>query len=159
MATFNSFEALMNSVKKNIIPDVQENEVLETVKEVYKEHIERDVYNAYTPKKYERRNQNGGLSDENNITGEVVGNTLEVMNIGEPNKSLFGTEFNSSFQTQFASWIEHGEAGNTFNGVFSSEPWANPRHFTENTIKDLRQSKKHITALKKGFTRHGVGTK
>lgn len=157
MATVKGWEQLTEALQKKVNATLEDN-VFKAVKEVYLEHIESDVYDKYTPKIYERRHQSGGLADEHNITGKMVEGTLEVMNIGMPNDSLFGKEFNSSYLTQFASWIENGDAGKVFGGDFSGEPWANPRPFTENTIKDLKQNKQHIKAFKEGLKSRGIKT-
>ena len=103
MATYNNFEALMKSIKKPI-PDIQKKEVFEKVKSIEQEHIQIDVYDVYSPNDYNRRMS---LLDDENIVGEVVGDTLEVKNIATPNESISQpqTQYNPSDHTQFAKWI------------------------------------------------------
>lgn len=165
MATVDSWSALVKAVQKKV-NDAMKHEVLETVKDKYKEHIQTDVYDTYSPTVYNRRGNNSGLIADENIAGEMKGNTLEVKDIAFPNESISQpqTLYDPSDPTQFAKWIEYGQTYNgkakyLFNRDMSGEVWANPRPFTENTIDELKSNPSIIKdALKKGLKERGIKT-
>lgn len=151
---------------QNTVNQIAMDEVLDAVKEVEQKHIQEEVYDAYNPIAYKRRYYDNGLIADDNIVGELNGNTLEVRNTTQPNASISKppTPYNSSDITQFSKWIEFGETYNgnaklLFDGNRSDEPWANPRPFTANTIEDLKQNKQHIKALKEGLKKRNIKTK
>jgi len=130
--------------------------VTDVVKEVEQQHIQTDVYDVYTPKYYKRRYYNDGLIANDNIVGSMDGNTLEIVNITKP--------YNNSYNNELAPLVEYGlaysgNAKNIFKSDMSGEPWANPRPFTANTIKDLKTNKQHVKALKNGLKNYGIKVK
>ena len=125
MATYSSWSALNKALQKKINETMQD-EVFEEVRDVYQKNIQSDIYDAYSPTQYTRRMS---LLDDSNIVGEVDNGVLEVKNIANPNESIAQpqTLYNPTNETQFISWIEHGEAYNgkakyLFKGDMSSEP-------------------------------------
>lgn len=59
-------QAIMQKAKSDIESTLL-NEVFEDAKNKMKETIDSNVYGVYTPKVYERRHENGGLGDNENI--------------------------------------------------------------------------------------------
>lgn len=111
------------------------------------------VYSVYDPVSYERRADDGGLSDPRNMQiSEVVldGNNIKLTfeNLTKGNDGLAG-EYT-------ADLIEYGEgyAGkywNNANGV-----WATPRGFAEETANRLRSNPTQLlSALRSELTKRG----
>lgn len=87
MPTFKTINAMIKYVQtsaEQIMQEIIDEEIIPTMIKV----IDREVYNVYTPKVYERRYEKGGLKDPTNFdsTIDVHGNTIEitVKNIAEP---------------------------------------------------------------------------
>ncbi len=165
MSAAKSWEELVSQINQKA-QSALKSEVFEEVRDVYQKHIDSDVYDAYSPHQYQRRDMGGGLIADDNIVGNVNGNTLEVKDIASLNDFNFNGEIisHSSSGTELAEIIEYGSAysGNApylFDGDMSGQPWAVPRPFTENTIKDLQSNKQHIKALRQGLNRQGIKTK
>lgn len=165
MSTVKNWSELVSAIKKQTA-DAMQKEVFETVREVYQSHIKSDVYDTYSPTVYEQRGSNGGLMDADNIIGQMNGDTLEVLNVASPSTSIADppTPYIPDNQTKFAEWIEYGQAYNggarsLFPRDMSSEPWAQPREFTANTINDLKSNKQHLKALAEGLRRAGAKLK
>ena len=163
MAEVKSWNALMNAVKKRVEQTLK-NEVFEEVRDVYQKHIDEDVYDVHSPTVYQRRDIGGGLIADENIIGDVNDFVLAVKDIAPLNTSISNSGKQKSYSdTYLANIIENGlantgHAKNLFNRDMSSEPWANPRPFTQNTINDLKTNKQHIEALKEGLKKRGIKT-
>ena len=165
MPTANSLNGLYAMIKQRASA-AMEDEVFEEVRDVYQKHIDSDVYDAYSPASDVRRDVRGGLIADENIVGNMSGESLEVKNVTPPSESIatFGQSFAPESDTQLMDWIEHGAAyhGNAkyiFNRDMSGEPWANPRPATQNTIDDLRANGQHIEALKRGLKSRGIDSR
>lgn len=120
------------------------------VKEKMSEHVQSDVYDKYTPKTYERRYDNDGLSDINNMMAEysMSNHSLTVQNL---------TVGNSNYVPQdgfIAPIIESGEGYHYHFKYFDK-----PRPFIHNTYEDLLSSKEYIDTLKKSLQRQGLNVK
>ncbi len=137
----------LNSLFKHIVRQASESlkdDVFIAVREVEREHINSDVYAVYTPKVYKRRKDRGGLISRDNIIGQMLNSkTLSVTN-----KTL-----KDDGSPNLAYRVEKGIPGG------GTAPWQNPRPFTENTIGELKISKKHIKALQKGLKKRGIKSK
>lgn len=138
---------LLKDLKSNI-EETLLDEVLDEVKEIELRHIEQDVL-VYSPKIYKRRS-NGGISDPDNIVGEVNNMELEVENV---------TRFNDDYGT-----YNHGTGladlineGNNRNGYFYdySGEFEQPRPFLENTEEEIERGSSVENALSKGLKRRG----
>lgn len=159
MPTFSSLSSLMNHIKNNVLPDILQNEVFEEVRDVEQKHIQSDVYDVYSPDIYERRLTNDGLIADENIVGNVVGSTLEVKNVTEPD-TRYGNWW-SSGDTNLPALIEFGDGHNGNYYTFEKEgaAYLNPRPFTQNTIDELSATKAHVKAAKNGLKRKGFNVK
>lgn len=164
MATVKGWDALMRNIKKQV-EDTAKKDVFPVVKDVYQEHIQEEVYDAYSPTSYQRRGYADGLIADDNIVGEFKDGVLEVKDIAEPNESISQpkTPYSPDYDTQFAAWVERGEAytgkaKHLFSGDRSDEPWAQPRPFTEKTVDDLATNQQHKKALSDGLKKRGIKT-
>ena len=165
MSTAKSIQELSSLIKQKV-SEAMKDEVFEKVRDVYQKHIDEDVYDAYSPISYIRRDVNGGLIADSNIVGEMSGESLKVKDIAPPNESIAesSNSFSPSSSTQLMQWIEegaayHGDAKYIFDRDMSGEPWANPRPATANTISDLQTNKQHKQALKAGLKARGINSK
>src|SRR5690606_37531924 len=114
--------------------------------------VEEVVYAAYSPESYERREDNGGLSDPRNMQ------ITEVFVEGNGVKLTFEnlTKGNDSLQGEYtADLIEYGEgfAGKHWNSVGE---WSKPRKFAEETAIRLRSNPTQLlNALKSELSKRG----
>ena len=69
------YNKLLKDIKNEIAPKIAEE-----MKNIEQEVIEEVVYNAYTPTYYERRYEDGGLSDKENMKETIVSkeNNIEI---------------------------------------------------------------------------------
>lgn len=79
MPTFKTINQMVKYIQVSatqIMQEIIDEEIIPTMLEV----IDREVYNAYTPKVYKRRYEKGGLADPTNFdsTIDVNGNTIEI---------------------------------------------------------------------------------
>lgn len=93
MPKFNSLNAMFKYIQKSaeqIMQEIIDEEIIPTMLEM----IDREVYNVYTPQRYQRRYEKGGLADPTNFdsTVDVYNNTIEisVKNITEPSGQADG---------------------------------------------------------------------
>lgn len=127
----------INSVLREDVSDYVVNKL--------KDHINKDVYNSYSPKEYIRRKSDGGLLDDNNIRTKVVNQTLSVYEESEiEGPRLGGEKFKN--KDGLAKLIEHG-AYNPWDK--NSYKWTKPRTFVTNTQKDINRNYKDIIKILK----------
>lgn len=137
--TFNNLNSLLEHIQ-NDIQDILKNEVAETVKEHMQEAVQSTVYDAYDPKYYTRRLENGGLIDGNNIETAVSGNTLTVRDKAPLDNG----------RTDYAldDIIIHG---------YGNQPF--PRDFISDTEERLIKTNDHVEAMKDGLRKKGYNVK
>lgn len=76
---FNNLNDLFKKIEKDI-QDTMTNEVANVTKGKMITAIETAVYDKYTPLHYDRRKENGGLSDINNISAIPIDNGIMLTN-------------------------------------------------------------------------------
>lgn len=130
---------------KSDIEDVLLDEVLDEVKEIELKHIKEDVFDIYSPKIYQRRAV-GGISDPDNIVGEVNDMQLAVENVAR-----FNDDYGSTNHGQGLSELIND--GEHLNGYFYDYPgeFTQPRPFIDNTIDEIERTDSVEKALKKGL--------
>lgn len=128
---FNSIEELVMYALSDMAT-VLKVDVVEEIKDIEKEKIQENVYDVYEPSRYERRYDNEGLRDKNNIKGEVsiIGNEvlLEVTNDTLVSKD----SFDSPQGTYLDEIIEYGMPP-------YRHPYDKPRPFIQPTIEELEE--------------------
>lgn len=137
--TFKNLDTLMKYIQDDI-QDVLRNEVAETVKSHMQEAIQTDVYDAYDPKYYTRRLENGGLIDGNNIETAVSGNTLTVRDKAP---------------------LDNGRTDYALDDIiihsYGNQPF--PRDFISSTEERLIKTNDHVEAMKNGLRKKGYNVK
>ena len=154
MSTFSSLQDLTRYVQDNI-NEVLEDEVLDAVRTVMLRHVEADVYDKYSPREYVRRREDGGLSDPDNIVSDLasdgvvwIGNSAEFSQ--NPPSDNYGWEL--------SGLVEFGDGwdGYYYEYQISGRPYMQPRPFISNTRQELKSTKPHIAAMKKGLQSRGI---
>lgn len=82
--------------------------IAQKAKDVMYHVIKKKVYNSYSPVMYERRGENGGLLDKDNIVTTISGNRITIENIASPNDSLIGTPLRENPRGLLYEWIDNG---------------------------------------------------
>lgn len=163
------FNALKKSIMKDI-DDVLSKEVFKTIKEVEEKSIIDNVYEVYKPAIYERRGDEGGLGDPDNIVMEETpkNGVLKVVNITEPNPytnsesrewsiaEMDERRYGVTTNKNLPELVEYGH-GNPYEYDFPrpGRAYMKPRKFTEQTIGILDLLGEHIDSFKVGLKRHG----
>lgn len=165
MAQFKNLKELEKFLN-NKIKSAMQNEVAEKVRDVQQSKIDSEVYNAYQPSSpdgepfvYDRRRDNDGLRDRDNMVAKVKdsanGVELSVENVTKGKDKDF----------EIAGLIEYGDNsgyGNydyKYNRDGTAEQYLKERPFIQETRKSLIQSKEHVDALKQGLKRNGINIK
>ena len=128
-----------------------DNEVANNVKEKLKSHVQKDVYSTYSPVEYERRKENGGLVDENNIKHKVRERTLYVYEEAPIEGPRLDAPNWVNKSDSLARIIEDG-AYNPWN--YRNYRWTKPRPFMENTQDDINYRYADIVKLLKNRIEH-----
>lgn len=144
---FGSWEELVNAVNyeaKNILLA----DVAPVAKEVFKEHIQTDIYDAYTPKEngwvghktYERRY----VLPDNVIAMLEDSETLVVTSIATASKPIVkGSIFEDREVGAFLHMIEYGDMGIWKKGF--------PRPAVKKTEADFKKNREIEAAIKRGI--------
>lgn len=136
---FNDINSLFKHIETQI-QDTMTNEVAETIKDNMTESIQETVYNAYAPKYYSRRMQNGGLIDKSYMEVTEIPNGISVRDVAPLD--------NGSSQYALDEIIVEG---------MGYMPY--PRDFYEECKDRLSVNKEHVTALKNGLKHRGIDAK
>ena len=135
----------------NVALDV---EVADIVKEVMTDHIIQDVYYKYNPAVYQRRYNNGGLLDPENIIDTMCDDgELLVQNVTLGSDTYYIPNIEKTFTSANADKfitpiIEYGQGYDVVD--------IEPRPFMQNTHDDLKQNHYHTEALKQGLKKQGL---
>ncbi len=152
---FEDLDGLIGYINTSIEESLKDD-VFEKVRETERRHIQKDVYEAYDPKVYERRkdkNFNESLASPENIQGELLDKTtLVVSNETEPNP--FARD-GATTDKNLPEVIEYGR-GYDYPGKGA---YSDPRPFTKNTVDELRETKAHVLAIKEGLVKRGIDVK
>lgn len=150
MATFKNPRQLELHLNK-VIDDIIRHEVKDTIVEIWLEVQKERVYKTYDPIQYDRRLEDGGLADPENIVfvdfQKFKGGLSYVLeNITEGAGDVVGEKINALIE---------GEAG------FAGDPVTGmpPRPYTEEAVSLIKSHPTAMkTALSQGFARHGIKT-
>lgn len=157
MPTFKNLDSLYNHLEKQIQSSLLD-EVAEGVRDVMQVEIQDAVYSTYSPKKYERRYDKGGLLDKQNMEAflDTKSNTLEVYNF---------TPFNNRYETNNTGYrlSELVEFGHNYNRLLYDYPsngeYMKPRPFMKQTIDSIAKMKTHVGDLKNGLKNRHINVK
>lgn len=152
LATANSWKEIEKMIQVKI-NQAMNTTVASGVKEIESENANEFVYNSYDPTVYERRGNDGGLSDVRNMNHVVdtSGNstTLEVTNDTMSNPDFLPWQ---DTPHKIAQEVEFGFGYNYGNG---NEPYAQERPFQRETINELATGKAK-KLLQKGLKELGI---
>ncbi len=138
-------------------------DVSEAIKDEQQNQIEKVVYRGYIPGspdgepwEYERRREDGGLADRDNMIENIIytanGVELLVKNITKGSDDNF----------EIADLVEYGDGHNgkyysfKYNRDDTSWKYLSPRPFTKYTTMALERSRRHVEALRDGLRAQGI---
>lgn len=155
MATFNNLNDLFKHINSQMA-DVMQKEISEKVKDVEQKNIDSTVYDAYSPFVYERRRDNDGLRDRNNMQSQVTqsGNGVEL--------TVENTTKGKDSNYEIAELIEYGDGTNGKEYDFKRNrdgtafKYLGSRPFTKNTVDELYRTGEHVDEMKKGLKKRGI---
>jgi hypothetical protein len=135
------------------------DEVMDAVRKAEAKAIDAEVYSVYSPSVYVRRGESKGLGDPRNIRmAEKPSNgVLVVVNETKPNPNPFKSD---SMEKNLPELVEYGH-GNRWMYDYPRDGLAymEPRPFTARTASDLRASRDHVEALRRGLIRRGMSVR
>jgi hypothetical protein len=135
------------------VAKAMQDTVAPEVKQMESENVFEFVYSAYDPKEYERRMNNGGLSDISNMSDKVVtnGNSVELT---VDNNTMSNEDFMPRYGSPhpIAGEVEFGY-GYDYGGY--GEAFEEERPFIRETINELKYGKAK-ELLKKGLKNQGI---
>lgn len=143
---------------QNRIRDTLKDDVAKYVKEIESSTIQNVVYNEYEPYIYQRREDNGGLSDVNNMKSRVAktpnGFVLTVKNT----TSLSGmvNAKNLAELVEYGDDNGYGEYSYKYNRSKDAIRYLKSRPFTEETTQYLIQSNSAERILKIGLQKRNI---
>lgn len=128
------------------------NEVADYVEDKLKQHVKDDVYNSYIPYMYERRKENGGLLDDNNISHTVKNKTLTVYERAPVDPPRLESHKEYTNKDGLAQLLE----ASPYDPWGSAHPdlWARPRKFMSNTQEDINKHNSEIKKMIKNRIEH-----
>ncbi len=135
--TFKNLNSLCRHIEKQI-QDTMVNEVADTVKDNMAEAVHTSVYDAYNPQYYNRRMNNGGLSDTQNI---------EV------------TEIQNGISVHDAAPLDNGRNDYSLDDIIVNRGvlgYPQSRDFYTETADKLQENQEHTEALKQGLKKRGI---
>jgi hypothetical protein len=135
-----------------------------TVERVAKEHVDSDVYRAYTPKVYEtsfdlRESIHAGNAEikGNEITVETKHNYDEIHSEA-PNRHYSVVEdYSPRDVSEWIPYIVH--EGKTFNLWNDDGAYLGRRPYMDNAREELEQSKEHVDDLVRNLRAEGLNAK
>jgi hypothetical protein len=135
MPNFNTIAELENYLNGKL-NETLKNDVANQSKQLMQEHIDKDVYEAYTPKEYERT----GQLRADVVVDMVDGNTLEIKDIrNDDGKDI----------------VKIIESGKGYDWSSSLDDIIGARPFVRNTRNDLKNGKAK-KYLKQGLIARGL---
>lgn len=157
MPKFTTLDGIEKYLQKNIYEILfKSGEIERIMAEEMSQAVVDVVYAAYDPESYERRGDDGGLSDIRNMQITEVyleGNDIKLSfeNLTKGNDSLRGD--------YLGDLIEFGEgyAGKHWNSIGE---WSSPRGFAEETANRLRSNPTQLlNALRKALMSKGFSVR
>lgn len=150
---FTDFETLANAVDKAAV-DILTTDVAPVAEDILRKHIQKDIYEAYTPK------ENGWISTDGHRTtyerrydlGEAVtsymsgDHTLMITSRAKASPAVVkGYRFRDKYDGAFLELLESGHMGIWRKGF--------PRPAVSNAQKEIDNSRHIAAAIRRGITR------
>lgn len=138
---FNNLDEIQKYLQEQFAEAMSDSAEIERVLETaMREAVMKHVYDPYTPKGYERRGDNGGLSDVDNM--HITGVFIEGRKVRLTFENL--TEGNDNLKGEYTGdLIEFGEGhdGKHWNQVGE---WSKPRRFSYEMAEELKRSPEEL---------------
>lgn len=151
----------------------------EEIKIAESDMVEQEVYAKYKPSVYERRGEQGGLADIDNMKHFVREDkdkvVMSVKNLTPQNTKLLNLkrtddsgqpeEYQASNITlkkdgYLAQLVEGGEGNNGLRYLYNNGgQYLEPRPFQQRTIEELKSNKKHVRTLAYELKQKGLDAK
>lgn len=150
-----------------LLKAVNSDKVDTTIRETMRNNVIHHVYNMYpNPKFYERRRDNGGLSDVTNIDIEQKVNKSRY----HINQAIINTTRGQGSSDYLTPLIALGQDGAISQGYSLTYTYGydamgrggsylNPRNFVWGTRYDLKNNKMYELAVMKALEEQGIQTK
>ncbi len=135
--TFKNLNSLCRHIEKQI-QDTMVNEVADTVKDNMTEAVHTSVYDAYSPQYYNRRMNNGGLSDTQNMEVTEIQNGISVHNAAPLDNGRNDYDLDDII-------VNRGVLG-----------YPQGRDFYAETAERLQENQEHTETLKQGLKKRGI---
>lgn len=139
---FDSIEDLIKFVN-NDIENVLLTKGAEKIKKIEQDVIEDKVYGVYTPKFYERRFDDKGLHDVNNMDSYLIKEGDETVLVIENDTKVSPNSYDSRRGDYLDKIIENGLGGDT--------PYNRARRFTEETQRIINNENIIQNVIKKSL--------
>jgi hypothetical protein len=143
MATFNNLNELERYLNKQI-QDSLNTDVAKKIVKVAEDHVQKDVYDVYSPKVYHRT---GKLKESFEVT--PIANGIEIENTRKDGERYIPEiiEYGHDASTQGYEHPAYYPSGDNFT---------QPRPFIENTRKQIADENIHVEELKKSLKSKGL---
>jgi len=158
---FRTIKELNEYIKKQLAASMQK--VGETAERVVREHVDSDVYRAYTPKEYEatfelRESLHTKTPRIKNDVVEVeVKHNTDNIHSYEPNQHHSVVEnYNPQDVSDWLPYLVHEGQTHNLWGDNSDAAYLKPRPYFDNAKKELEQSKEHVETLKRELNAKGI---
>lgn len=135
--TFKNIKTMFKHIEEQI-QDTMTNEVADTVKDNMAEAIQTSVYDAYSPQYYNRRMNNGGLSDTQNMEVTEIQNGISVHDAAPLDNGRNDYDLDDIIVNRGVLGYPHG------------------RNFYAETADKLQENQEHTEALKQGLKKRGI---
>lgn len=153
MPSFKTVDELIASINSNVVNYMksENSELQEEISFLMKEAVEFAVYDVFEPQVYERRGEDGGLSDPENL--RLVG----AKNLSHRVTSLV---FENMTKGNISAYYQEHIANTIINGIKShwerQGAWSEPRDFVSKLTELVNQRKPEINnAIKKDLRKMG----
>lgn len=134
--TFKNIKTLFKHIEEQV-QDTMTNEVADAITDNMAEAVHTSVYDAYSPQYYNRRMNNGGLSDTQNMEVTEIQNGISVHN---------------------ATPLDNGRNDYSLDDIIvyglGNQPFE--RDFYAETAERLSENQEHTGALKQGLKKRGI---
>ena len=158
---FRTIKELQEYLKKEIADSMLK--AGKVAERVVREHVDKDVYQAYSPSVYEATFElreslfTKTPQIKNNIIEVEVKHNTDLINSYEPNQHHSVVEdYNPQDVSDWIPYIVHeGKTANIW-GDSSDAAYLKPRPYFDNAREELEQSKEHVEALKNDLRSKGI---
>lgn len=154
----------LEKVLKPIIAEALEETGKEVVERVAREHVDKDVYQAYSPKVYESTFElrdsifTKSADIKNNTIEVVIKHDTDKINSYAPNQHYSVVDsYSRKDVSDWIPWIVH--EGKTADIWGDGGTYLQPRPYMDNAKDELEQTKEHVDDLVKRLKSLGLNAK